>query len=261
MAASAGAAPWRREELLADCIAGLLDGLGHVAVGARSPVPAAAALLARERGGGRPRVSLLGAERESSFTDGGRELFDCAAQGRVDAFFLGGGQIAGNGDINLVGIGDYPAGKARFAGSFGSAHLYFVVPRVILFTLEHSRRVLVEKVDFVSAPGTSPANVYRPGGPVALVTPRCLFRFDRARGCFALVAVHPGESLDSVREHTGFGFDVAEEPVAVTPAPDAATLALLRGPVAAAMAEVYAVFARDVLGHAAAPVPPADAGA
>jgi len=44
------------------------------------------------------------------------------------------------------------------------------VPKVILFRLEHSRRTLVAKVDFISAPGTSPHNVHRPGGPIALIT-------------------------------------------------------------------------------------------
>ena len=96
-------------------------------------------------------------------------------------FFLSGGQIDGAGNINLVGIGDYRHPKVRFPGSFGSSYMYYVVPKVILFRLERSRRTLVEKVDFISAPGTSPANVFRPGGPVALVTDRCLFAFDRDR--------------------------------------------------------------------------------
>ena len=153
----------------------MLEGLDRVAVGASSPIPAAAALLARERGGGRPALSLLGAEAGSDFTDGGRELFDRAGQGRIDAFFLGGVQIDGGADINLVGTGPHPAAEKRFPGSYGSAYLYFVVPRVVLFRLEHSPRTLVRKVDFVSAPGTSPPGVYRPGGPYALVTGRCVF--------------------------------------------------------------------------------------
>ena len=77
-------------------------------------------------------------------------------------------------------VGDYDHPKARFPGSFGSAYLYYVVPKVILFRIEHSRRTLVPKVDFISAPGGSPANVFRSGGPIALVTNRCLFDFDRA---------------------------------------------------------------------------------
>src|ERR1700737_415232 len=173
---------FRQEELLADVIAGVTGRARHVAVGAASPIPAAAALLARERGNGRPYVSLLGSRRQSFFTDGGRELFDCAGQGRIDVFFLSGGQIDGEGNINLVGIGDYAPPTVRFPGSFGSSYLYYVVPKVILFRLEHSRRTLVEQVDFISAPGTSPSNVFRPGGPIALVTPRCLFAFDRTRG-------------------------------------------------------------------------------
>ena len=94
---------FRDEELLADVIARLIGDARHVAIGASSPIPAAAALLARERGGGRPYVSLLGSRRQNFFTDGGRELFDCAGQGRIDVFFLSGGQIDGEGNINLVG--------------------------------------------------------------------------------------------------------------------------------------------------------------
>ena len=146
----------RQAALLIDVIAGMLEGLGRVAVGASSPIPAAAAMLARERGGGRPAISLLGSRAGSDMTDGGRELFDRAGQGRIDAFFLGGVQIDGSANINLVGTGPHPTASKRFPGSYGSAYLYFVVPRVILFRLEHTPRTLVGKVDFVSAPGTSP---------------------------------------------------------------------------------------------------------
>ncbi len=66
-------------------------------------------------------------------------------------FFLSGGQIDGHGNINLVEIGDYAHPKVRFPGSFGSAYLYYVVPKVILFRTEHSRRTLVPRVDFISA--------------------------------------------------------------------------------------------------------------
>jgi len=88
--------------------------------------------------------------------------------GEGDAFFLSGGQIDGAGNINLVGIGEHAHPTVRFPGSFGSAYLYYVVPTVILFRLEHSRRTLVERVDFVSAPGTSADNVYHPALPVRL---------------------------------------------------------------------------------------------
>jgi glutaconate CoA-transferase, subunit B len=236
----------RPEELLIDTLAGMLSGLRHVAVGAASPIPAAAALLARARDPGL-RVSILGSERHNPFTDGGRELFDCAAQGRIDAFFLGGGQIDGSADINLVGVGGYPRSRVRWPGSFGSAYLYFLVPRVILFREEHTARVLVPKVEFVSAPGSSPAEIDRPGGPYALVTGRCVFRFDTERRRFWLASVHPGHTVDEIAQHTGFAYDVPDE-VPPTPRPTAETLALIRGRIGAEIAETYPAFAARVLG-------------
>src|SRR5271165_1080303 len=197
---------FRLEELLASVIVGLIGDARHVAVGATSPIPATAALLARELGRGRPYVSILGSRQHDFFSEGGRELFDCAGQGRVDVFFLSGGQIDGAGNVNLVSTGEYRHPQVRFPGSFGSAYLYYVVPRVILFRLEHSRRTLVPKVDFISAPGSSPPNVYRPGGPIALITPLCLFAFDRAAGRFRLTSVHPGHTVEEVLDHTGFAF-------------------------------------------------------
>jgi glutaconate CoA-transferase subunit B len=258
--------PFRQEELLADVILRLIgdtggpDAVRHIAVGASSPIPATAALLARHRGGGVPRVSMLQSPRHNFFTDGGRELFDLAGQGRIDVFFLSGGQIDGEGNINLVAVGDYAHPTARFPGSFGSAYMYYVVPRVILFRLEHSRRTLVPKVDFVSAPGVSPPNVYRPGGPVALVTNRCLFTFDKARRRFRLESVHPGHTLEEVLDETGFDFDRPETGAAVptTPAPDARTLAEMREVVAPLLAENYPKFAASVFACATAEGPHQD---
>ena len=243
--------PFRSEELLVVALARLLEGARHVAVGASSPIPGTAALLARALSGGAMRVTVLGSLRHNAFTDGARELFDCAAQGRIDAFFLGGGQIDGEANVNLVGTGDYPCSEVRFPGSFGSPYLYFLIPRVILFREEHDPRVLVPKVDFISAPGTSPAGVYRRGGPVALVTGRAAFSFDATRRRFRLETVHPGHSVDEVVAATGFDFDRAPT-IAETPAPPAETLALIRGPVGEQIAETYPRFAAKLLAPGAA---------
>ena len=241
------AQPFRDEEFLADVICRTMGDVRHVAVGNASPIPATAALLARARGNGRPYVSLLQSPQHNFWTDGARELFDCAGQGRIDVFFLSGGQIDGAGNVNLVSTGDYRHPSVRFPGSFGSAYLYYVVPKVVLFRLEHSRRTLVPKVDFISAPGSSAANVHRTGGPVALVTNRCLFAFDRERGAFRLESVHPGHSVEEVIEHTGFAFERPER-VPVTPKPTPETLQTMRTIVAAQLAEVYPQFAAKVFG-------------
>ena len=96
------------EELLAATLAAQIPDVRHIAVGAASPIPAAAALLHQMRATERVHVTILHSRRYNSFTDGGRELFDAAAQGRIDVFFLGGVQIDGEANINLVGLGEYP---------------------------------------------------------------------------------------------------------------------------------------------------------
>lgn len=245
--------PFDPRELIIAVIARLARGARNAAVGAQSPIPGSGLFLAQawaKAAGEAPmQVIVLGSRNHYPFTDGGRELFNMAGQGRLDLFFLSGGQIDGAGNCNLVGVGSYPEVEVRFAGSFGSAYLYFTVPRVILFREEHSRRVLVPKVDFISAPGTSPANHHRTGGPVALVTPLCLFAFDRTRGRFRLESVHEGHSLEAVLDNTGFEFDRPAR-VPTTPPPAAGDLALMRTEIAAKIADAYPQFAAKLWNYA-----------
>jgi glutaconate CoA-transferase subunit B len=147
-------------------------------------------------------------------------------------FFLGGAQIDGEANINLV-----RAGEKRFPGSFGSAFMYPVIPRTILFREEHSRRALVPRVEYVSARGD----------PAALLTGKALFSWQKEARRFRLESVHPGHTVDEIHADTGFGFD---SPVSVltTPSPTAGQLALLRGRVAKEIAADYPEFAARVWG-------------
>ena len=222
--------PYAKEELLACVIARLLGGARHAAIGASSPIPATAAFLHGQKDAAF-RVSLQQRREANPLTEGSRELFDLAGQGRIDVFFLGGAQIDGKANINLV-----EADGKRFPGSFGSAYLYPVVPRVILFREEHSRRVLVEKVDFVSASGN----------PAALLTGMALFSWQREKRRFRLESVHPGHSPEEVRENTGFDYE-AGAPVE-TAAPSAQELRLLRTQVKEKIAADYPEFAARVWG-------------
>ncbi len=223
--------PYAKEELLACVIARLLDGARHAAVGASSPIPAAGCFLRKNFDLGF-RVSLQQRRASNPFTEGSRELFDLAGQGRIDVFFLGGAQIDGGGAINLV-----RAEGKRFPGSFGSAYMYGVVPRTILFREEHSRRTLVPKVEFVSARGT----------PAALLTGKALFSWQKDKRRFRLESVHPGVSAEEIRETTGFDYDAPQQ-VPGTPPPSPSELNLLRGPVAREIGENYPEFARRVWG-------------
>nr|MDH4392972.1 hypothetical protein [Aquabacterium sp.] len=84
-----------------------------------------------------------------------------------------------------------------------------------------------------------------------LMTNLCLLRWQRDTGRFALQSLHPGHTLEEVRDQTGFDFDVPAT-VPTTRAPDARRLALLRGPVATQIADVYPGFAQQVFGTVAA---------
>ena len=241
----------RDEELFIVALAAELAGVRHVAVGSASPLPAAAAWLVHLQSQGRTRVAMLGG-RDVFFTEGGREMFDCAARGRIDAFFLSGGQIDGQANINLMGTGRYPELDVRWGGTYGAPYLYALARRVVLFRDEHTRRVMVPRVDFVTASGSNEGNVYRPGGPRALVTPRCVFRFEPERRRFTLQSLHPGHTLEEVRDHTGFAFDVAPGRTAVTPMPDAQTLAILRSQVPDRIRATYPQFTERLFGSAEA---------
>ena len=175
-------------------------------------------------------VSILGSERQNPFTDGGRELFDCAAQGRIDAFFLSGVQIDARANVNLLGLGAPPRLQKRFLGNFGAPYLASLVPHLILFRTDHGPRSLVEEVDFISAPGADGR---------WLVTDKALLR--RRAGRLQLESVHAGETLASVQSATGFPLDAADT-APTTPTPDEATIALIRGPISVSVGEIYPAF-------------------
>lgn len=223
--------PYAKEELLACVIARLLPGARHAAIGASSSIPATAAFLHQEKNPAF-RVSLQQRREANPLTEGSRELFDLAGQGRIDVFFLGGAQIDGEANINLV-----QADGKRFPGSFGSAYMYPVVPRVILFREEHSPRVLVRRVDFISASGD----------PAALVTGKALFSWRREKRRFRLESVHPGCTAGEIRECTGFDYEFSPG-VPETNAPTEEELRLLRTAVRKKIALDYPDFARRVWG-------------
>jgi len=222
--------PYAKEELLACVIARLVEGSRHAAIGASSPIPASGCYLSRISNP-QLRVSLQQRRAANPFTEGSRELFDLAGQGRIDTFFLGGAQIDGTGAINLV-----RAEGRRFPGSFGSAFMYPMVPGTILFREEHSRRTLVPKVEFVSARGT----------PRALLTGKALFSWQKEKKRFRLESFHHSTKQE-VAELTGFEYDVSPD-VKETPPPTDEELSLLRGPVAKQVAPDYPEFARRVWG-------------
>ncbi|MDQ6691888.1 MAG: CoA synthetase [Candidatus Dormibacteraeota bacterium] len=202
----------------------------NVGIGVNSPIPAAGVLLARRTHAPRVQVRLRGIADGVPFI-GSKEFFDLAQRGRLDLFFLSGIQIDRIGRINM-----HEVGGRRFPGAFGSAVLYPLVRRVILFRTEHSPRVFVPEVQFATAAGR----------PHLVVTSRAVLAPDPS-GVLELVSWHPWESADSVRSATGW--DLAVRPGATaTPEPTEDQLALLRGPV---YSEMEAGFPEFVAGRRA----------
>lgn len=237
------------DELVICLLARMLRDAGTVACGTASPVPAAAALLAQRLFPGKTKALIFGDPVSEPFHESGSELYDRIAQGRVNVFFASGAQIDGQANLNNVGIGPYPRTHLRFPGSFGTPFVALMVPRVIIYRAEHTLRTLVERVDFISAPGVPPVGVHRRGGPTDLVTHKAAFKFNPMQGGFALLSVHPGYSVADIVASTGFRFEVSTT-VQETEPPEEHALALLRGPVHAELAQAYPQFAATRLGGA-----------
>lgn len=228
------------EELMAVAIAREVRDGETAATGANSPVPAAGCLLAQRLHAPASRVIILGSTTHYPFTSG-KEFFDFAQRGQLDLFFLGPIQIDGQANINMHVVGPYERPQRRFPGAFGSGVLYYVAKRVILFRAEHSRRVFVPRVDFVTAPGSTPEMPWRSGGPSRVVTPLAVLAFNRALGRLEIAALLPGHTIEEVQAQTGFDLH-APATVPMLAPPSEQELALLRGSVREELRAVYPMF-------------------
>jgi len=235
---------WTLEELMAVTISREVRDGETVGVGAVSPIPAAGCILAEQLHTPHITLIILDSDEYYPFPAGSSELHFLAQRGELDLFFLSGIQIDRRGNFNLHVIGDYQAPTVRMAGAYGSAMLYYMAHRVILFRDQHTKRVFVEKVDFVTGAGVTPENVYREGGPVLVVTPKAVLAWDKAVGEWMLDRVQLGSSVDEVKQNTGFELRLSPS-VATVPPPTEQELHILRTTVKEKMARSYPEFVRE----------------
>lgn len=214
-----------------------------VAVGTLSPIPAAAVWLAQQTHAPAAQDLILG-DPDWPF-ESSKEFFDFIQRGALDVFFLSGAQIDRRGNINLHVIGDYEAPKVRLPGGAGSAMVYFMAGRTLLFKTSHDRQTFVEKVDFITSAGTSEPNVHRPGRVGGVFTPMAILR-PRPDGLLTLGAVMPGVTPAQVQEQTGFDLAINGEIPEVKP-PHEDVLRVLRGPVRDKLREFYPKFAAEAI--------------
>jgi glutaconate CoA-transferase subunit B len=232
------------EELMAVVISREVRDHETVGVGAVSPIPAAGCILAEQLHAPHITLIILDSDEYYPFPAGSSELHFMAQRGELDLFFLSGIQIDRHGNFNLHVIGDYNAPTVRMAGAYGSAMLYYMAHRVILFRDQHTRRVFVEKVDFVTGAGVTPENVYREGGPALVVTPKAVLAWDGTAGEWVLARFQPDSSVEEVVQNTGFALRVSPA-VSMTPPPTAEELHMLRTVVKEKLVRSYPDFVRE----------------
>ena len=232
------------EELMAVTIAREVRDFETVGVGMVSPIPAAGCVLAEQLYTPHITLIILDCEEYYPFPSGSSELHFLAQRGELDLFFLSGIQIDRRGNFNLHVIGDYNSPTVRMAGAYGSAMLYYMAHRVILFRDQHTKRVFVEKVDFVTGAGVTPENVYREGGPALVVTPKAVLAWDKAHGEWILDRFQPGSSVEDVQQNTGFALRYSPT-VQINPEPTAEELRVLRTVVKKKLAGSYPEFVKE----------------
>ena len=141
---------------------------------------------------------------------------------RVGAGGLGGIQVDKYGNINMIGIGPHPRLKVRGPGTVGS--IWLGAGQANIFLQHHSKRLFVEKVDYISGAGWLTGGDSRHktlngrDGPMYVWTPICVMDFTEDEHRMRIAAVHPGYSVADVVANTGFELVVPDE-VPTTTAP------------------------------------------
>ncbi|ALS21774.1 MULTISPECIES: CoA-transferase [Paenibacillus] len=235
------------EEFMICALARELHDGETIAVGNSSPVPAAAALLAKETHAPRAQTYIMGYEREWPF-EGTKEFFDYIQRGLVDVFFLSGAQIDCWGNINLHVIGDYARPKVRLPGGAGSSMVYYRCKRIFLFKTDHHAKGFPERLDFVSSSASPDFRQEGAGRLEAVYTPLAVLRPAPLTRRLQLSAIAPGTTAEEVQGKTGFDLGI-EGDVPRIEAPSPQQLDVLRSKVKAALQEIYPAFVKGGIGN------------
>ena len=137
------------------------------------------------------------------------------ARGEVGLGLIGAAEIDRQGNVNTTAIGDYDQPRVRLPGSGGGCDIACLAPRTVII-LAQERHRFVERVSYVTSPGVNVSRV---------VTTTSVFGSDG--GELVLERVHPGHTVDEVRDLCGWELRVAAG-VAETEPPTGAELAAMR---------------------------------
>jgi len=144
-------------------------------------------------------------------------MSSCQA-GFVDYGFLGGAQMDMYGNINTTCIGDHDHPKARLPGSGGANDIASFAHKTILIIGGQSKRTFVSKVDFLTTPGyldgpgaREKAGLPQGTGPYRVITQLAIFGFDDKTKRLKLISIHPGVTLEEVKDNCSFDIIIPEK--------------------------------------------------
>src|ERR1700754_342484 len=150
--------------------------------------------------------------------------------GLIDVGFLQGVQIDRFGNLNTTVIGDYQHPTVRLPGSGGACEIAILAKRVFVIALQ-SKRSFPERVDFVTSPGfvAGPEGRHElgmpGGGPAMVITDLGCYEF--SDGEMVLTSLHPGCTVEQVRENTGWDVRISPQ-LTTTAVPSDEELRILR---------------------------------
>jgi glutaconate CoA-transferase, subunit B len=134
-------------------------------------------------------------------------------------------QMDATGNMNNSVIGPYDQPRVRLPGSVGISDMTAYYHQVFAYVTRHIPAAFPKRVDFVSAPGTlgsrkeRQARGLRWGRPERVFTDLCVMEFD-ADGRLFVASLHPGVTLEEVREATSFDLDYPEPQETLAPTPE-----------------------------------------
>ena len=144
--------------------------------------------------------------------------------GRVDVGFLGAAQIDKFANLNTTVIGgSYEKPKVRLPGAGGAPEIASGAKEIWIIA-NHSKRMFVEKLDFCTS---AAGNSSKKRAPTTVISDLGVMVADTASGELRLTALHPGISVEQVKDVTGWPLHVAAK-LDVTPEPTEVELAALR---------------------------------
>ena len=236
-------------ELLAYVAAGLLEDNKSAFVG--TGLPMIAAMLAQrthapnllivfEAGGIGPQVPVLPISVGDSRTfhravaaSSMHDVMSASQSGYLDYGFLGAAQIDPYGNLNTTVIGEWDEPRVRLPGSGGANDVGSLCWRTIVVMRQDQRR-FVEHLDFLTTPGylDGPGARERVGlpagsGPYRVITQLGVYGFDERSRRMALLAIHPGVTVDDIRANSGFE-PIIPDQVGTTEPPPSTIRRLLR---------------------------------